>query len=147
MKLSVCLLDLALLLLVFSCAQVFAQAAAPPADPPTSKQQQDKLPAPASLKIPMSPAKDACYAAVHKKDAADKAMSDLNTQMMTLQSQAQQKYQQLQAQQAEAQKEVEAADAALLKELKLDPATHTVNHDTMEAVAKPPEKPAPTARP
>lgn len=129
--------------LALAAAQMSAQAQASAADP----KKEDKLPPPASLKIPMSPAKDACYAAVHKKDAADKAMSDLNTQMMTLQSQAQQKYQQLQAQQAEAQKEVDAADAALLKELKLDPATHVVNHDTMEAVAKPPEKPAPVARP
>jgi hypothetical protein len=111
----------------FAVPCVFAQAA--PVAPP-----QDKLPVAASQKIPipLSPAKDALWAALHKKDSADKALTDLQTQ-------AQQLFAKFQAQQTEAQKQVEAAESAVLQELKLDPAKYVINPETMEAAAKGPE--------
>jgi hypothetical protein len=117
-----------LLLAAFSMPNVFAQGPDVKNTPPTP---QVTAPPPATSKIPIphSPAKDADWAAVHHKDAADKALADLQTQ-------AQQLFQKLQTAQQEADKQVDAADAALLQELKLDPAKYSVNHDTMEATVK-----------
>jgi hypothetical protein len=125
------------LLLFVTCGVIRSSAQA-------AESTKDKLPTPAMQKIPIprSVAKDALYAAVHKKDEVDKAIAELNAKTIQFQSGAQQQFVKLDAQQKEAQKEQDAADAALLKELNLDDGKHMINHETMEAMIKPePVKP------
>jgi len=93
-------------------------------------------PAPQKISVPPSPAKDALYAAIRKKDLADIAANNLQLKVMQLQQQIQQQSQQLDAQQKAAQVEVDKAEAALLKEMKLDPEKFSLNRETMEATAK-----------
>jgi hypothetical protein len=120
------------LLLIVTCGVIRSSAQA-------AESSKDKLPTPAMQKIPIprSAAKDALYAAVHKKDEVDKAIAELNAKTIQFQSGAQQQFLKLDAQQKEAQKEEAVADAALLEELKLDPAKYMINHETMEAMVKP----------
>jgi hypothetical protein len=102
-----------------------------------------------TVPIPSSPAKDALFTAMHKKDQADKAVSDLNAKVLQLQQQIQQQSTQLEAQQKAASKSVDDAQVALLKEMKLDPEKYSVNLETMEATAKatPPSTTAPAPAP
>jgi hypothetical protein len=130
------------LLLIVTCGVIRSSAQAA-----SESKEQDKPiytihTGPAKIPIPRSAAKDALYAAVHKKDVADKAIAELNAKTIQFQSGAQQQFLKLDAQQKEAQKEQDAADAALLKELNLDDGRHMINHETMEAMIKPePVKP------
>lgn len=103
-------------------------------------QQPHTLTAPQKIEVPSSKAKDALYTAIHKKDQADKAVADLNVRIAQIQQQATQQFQQLDVQQKAADKAVAEAEAALLKEMKLDPEKWTLNHETMEATAKPQNK-------
>lgn len=105
----------------------FAQSPAPakPADPP------------AKVALPSSPAKDALYSAIHKRDQADKDLTDLNLKLTQLQNQAAQQYQQLQARKQQADIAVDAARSEAYKAAKLDPAKFELNDETMEFTAKP----------
>jgi hypothetical protein len=126
-------------LIVYMVAVAVFSAIAFAQSPQARDKDTNKLPTPASQKIPIprSAAKDAVYQATHRKDAADKAIAELNAKVIQFQSGAQQQFASLHAQQAEAQKEQDAADAALLKELNLDDGRHMINHETMEAMVKP----------
>jgi len=127
-------------LFLLCSALVFAQA---PQQPKTLPLITEEKSVAASEKIPAPPSKekDALNAAIHKKDTADKAVSDLSLRVAQIQQQAQQQFAQLDAQQKAADKAVAEAEAALLKEMKLDPEKYTFNRETMEATARPEPKP------
>ena len=133
-----------LYMLYMLCALCFAQAQQQPhtlpyITPVQNADLKDKLPtphAPQKIQVPSSPAKDALYSAIHKKDQADKAASDLNVQVAQLQQKIEQQAKTLDAQQKAAQQAVDQAQTALLKEMKLDPEKFSLNPETMEATAK-----------
>jgi hypothetical protein len=126
----------ACLSLIAALSVVHFMAQAAPPKPPDQPKAEVKLTAPPSKE------KDALNAAIHKKDTADKAVSDLSLRVAQIQQQAQQQFAQLDAQQKAADKAVAEAEAAILKEMKLDPEKYAFNRETMEATAKPEAKPA-----
>jgi hypothetical protein len=108
--------------LLMLCTFGFAQSK--PADPPA--------------KIPLAPstAKDELWVAVHKKDMAQKQMSDLNAQLMQIQGQATTKMQSLQTQEKQAESDIEAAKMKAYAAAKLDPGKYDFDLETMEFSAK-----------
>jgi TolA-binding protein len=119
-----------LCMLYMLCAPGFAQAPAPvkPAD------------SPAKIALPSSPAKDALYAAIHKRDQAEKQISELNLRLQQLQNQATQQYQQLQETDKLAGAALEAATTAAFKAANLDQSKYTLDLETMEFSARPEPK-------
>jgi hypothetical protein len=108
----------------------FAGAQSKPADPP---------PAPAA-KIPLAPsiAKDELWVAVHKRDMAQKQISDLTAQFVQMQNQATTKMQSLQAQEKQTEADIDAAKVKAYAAAKLDPAKYDLDLETMEFSAKTP---------
>lgn len=107
----------------------FASAQSKPVDPPA--------------KIPLAPsiAKDELWTAVHKRDMAEKQISELNTRFLQLQQQATTQLTQLQAQDKQAVDAIEAAKSKAYAAAKLDPAKYDLDLETMEFSPKaaPPE--------
>jgi hypothetical protein len=120
------------------------QQAAPPAKRETPSVTTPPAPAPAAspakVAIPPSTVKDELASALHKRDAAQKQISDLQLNFIQVQAQATQKLQALQAQEKQATDAIDAAKKKLLAAAKLDPAHYTVSEDPIEAVAKPEPK-------
>lgn len=111
-----------------------------PAEPASVK---EKMPtAPAKTKLEIGPARDALREAIHNKDKADKAMSDLNVNLAQVQQRATQQYQTLQKQQADADAAVQHARDEAFKAAGLSEKTHTLDLETMEfsEKAKPKEE-------
>jgi hypothetical protein len=84
-----------------------------------------------------SPAKDAIYAAIHKKDQADKALTELNLKLAQIQQQANQQFDALQKQTVAAQAALDDAEKKAFEAAHLDPAKFTLDHETMEFTPKP----------
>jgi hypothetical protein len=106
----------------------FAGAQQKPADPPPAT----------SAKIPLAPsiAKDELWVAVHKRDMAQKQISDLTAQFVQMQNQATQKMQTLQAQEKQTEADIEAAKTKAYAAAKLDPVKYDLDLETMEFSAK-----------
>ena len=95
---------------------------------------------PAPLTLAPSPAKDALYAAIHRRDQIEKQMTDLNLRFSTLQAQATQQFKELQDQDAKAGAALDAAKTEALKAAKLDPAKYSLDLDTMQVIPNPEPK-------
>ena len=91
-------------------------------------------------KIPLAPSstKDALWTAVHKRDLAEKQISDLNARFLQLQQQATQQLQTLQAQDKQAADAIEAAKKQAYALAKLDPGKYDLDLETMEFSQKAP---------
>lgn len=115
-----------LCMLYASCLLGFAQSK--PADLPT--------------KIPLAPsvAKDELWTAVHKRDMAQKQISDLSAKFAQLQNQATQQMQTLTSNLASAETEIKTAREKAFAAAKLDPEKYDLNLDTMEFSPKPEPK-------
>jgi hypothetical protein len=131
-------------LCTFCTICTFCLAQSKPADPPTTTGDHETtgsyhaIPPAPPAKIPLAPSivKDELWVAVHKRDMAQKQMSDLNAQLMQIQGQATQKMQTLQGQQKQAEVDIEAAKAKAYAAAKLDPAKYDFDLETMEFSAK-----------
>jgi hypothetical protein len=121
-------------------AVVLALGAMSTAQAPDLKEKlKDPLPsapAPQKITIPPSAAKDALYAAIHKRDQADKALSDLNLQLANVQAAAAKQYEAISKQQTAAAAEVAKAEDAVYRAMGLDKAKFTLDDEKMELTEK-----------
>lgn len=132
----------ALLAFCTICTFCLAQSPATPLQPAAKVEDVKPAPKTAKIPVPVSLAKDQLWVAIHKRDMAQKQISDLQTQFAQMQAQATQKLQSLQAQDKQAEDAIEAAKVKVYAEAKLDQAHYDLDTEAMEFS----EKSSPTAK-